>query len=205
MDQTPFYPPSGTLGAQVCAYFRSNAEESLSVADIVCKFDAERGQVVPLLAGCVTQALLIRVKVGVAYSFSAGPALPTEPVPAHSPAYEWPAVTRAMLTGATPLVSPQFHTQKPRPKLRGHLPALDVDKLKIDTDVKPLSRMSVVGSTRYDPVFDRLTAVGQSTEVPIMYYGSINKAATKYRKHHPAVQLSIRKMTATACRVFRIA
>lgn len=205
MDQIPFYPPAGSLGAQVCAFFRSNREESLSVADIVCKFDAERGQVVPLLAGCVTQSLLARVKVGVAYSFSAGPALPTEPVPAHSPAYEWPAVTRAMLTGATPLVSPQAPTQKPRPKLRGHLPVLDVSKLKIDTDIEPLARMSVVGNTRYDPIFNRLTAAGQSTEIPLLYYGSIYKAATKYRKRNPTVQLSIRKMSATACRVFRIA
>jgi hypothetical protein len=201
MDNTPFYPPSGTLGAQVCAYFRGNPEESLSVADIVCKFDAERGQVVPLLAGCVTQALLTRVKVGTAYTFSAGPALPLGPVPAHNTAQVWPFATMA----DTPLVSPQFPAKKARPKLRGHLPALDVDKLKIDTNIKPLARMSGIGDTRYDPIFNRLTAPGQSTELPIMYQGSINKAATKYRKHNPAIKISVRKMSATACRVFRIA
>lgn len=201
MDNIPFYPPAGSLGASVCAFFRSNREESLSTADIVCKFDVQPREVIPLLAGCVTQALLVRVKVGTAYVFSAGAALPTEPAPAHGEARKWPFATMA----DTPLVSPQAPSKKPAPKLRGHLPALDVGKLKIDTDIKPLPRMSVVGNTRYDGIFERLTASGQSTEVPLMYMGSINKACTKYRKRNPTITLSVRKMSATACRVFRIA
>lgn len=197
MSYTPFYPPAFTLGAHVCNYFRINPEESLSTADIVCKFDITAREVIPLLAACVAQALLTRTKHGTAYVFSAGPALPMRAVEAHSLA------TSQALPVATP-ASPQA-TAKARVNKSRFLPPLDVQKLKIETGVVQPGKPPKKWSTRYDSIFERLTAAGQSVEVPLAYHPSIDKARAKYSIRFPATEFRVRKVSATASRVFRIA
>ena len=74
----------------------------------------------------------------------------------------------------------------PAPKRGGRgacLPKLQMDMLRVEKD-RPVPALaggrSLKGSTRYDLVFDQLTADGMSvTGIPRVYYNAIGKAAPR--------------------------
>lgn len=92
------------------------------------------------------------------------------------------------------------------------LPLLDPATLTVRSDL-PMPSMTgctAKGCTRYDHIFDSLTADGMSvTGIPIRYRQAIDKARQSYLQARPALaavaRLVVRKTSETECGVWRAA
>lgn len=88
------------------------------------------------------------------------------------------------------------------------LPPLDVKALQVRTDVQPRMHggYGSKGRTRYDAVFDMLTAPGQCVPCPAAYKAALAKAAQAYLKARPQladVRLRVLAIDADTCGVWR--
>ena len=165
---TPYCPHPGSVPYSVLAFFKNNAEEELSRADIALKYDVPRNSIDSILGLCFDHHLLRRHKVGKTgdHCVIAGPALR---------AYELPPAHTLTLTDAlaagSKLGQRKVRVGVPRPQL----PPLDVAAIKVAADVlQPAGRRpSVKGQTRYDDLFAALHSVGLSAPVPIAYMAAL--------------------------------
>lgn len=95
---------------------------------------------------------------------------------------------------------------------RAILPQLDPATLTVQTD-QPIPNMlgrKAKGHTRYDGIFDRLTADGMSVVgIPIAYRSALGKALQGYLRARPqlakASHLMVRTVSETECGVWRVA
>lgn len=76
---------------------------------------------------------------------------------------------------------------------RKHLPPLNMKTIQIGKVEMPPLRVNQKGKTRYDDIFDSLTADGMSaTGIPADYYGALLKATQSYLQYKPALSARIR-------------
>lgn len=167
-------------------FFKTNPDEVLTRDDASTKFSTAVGAIDAALRPAVDAGLIT-----VANSGDLGRV--------------WRAGPRLKFWGSTHTTTPK-RTRKAAP----HLPALDASKMKVQTGVPLPIRASGKGSTRYDDVFDKLQADGQSiTGIPIAYYGALNKASQTYLAQRPHLQacsvLRVRKLTDDTLGVWRVA
>lgn len=94
---------------------------------------------------------------------------------------------------------------------RPALPELDLSKLSVQHD-RPMPTLlgrSAKGRTRYDGLFDRLTAEGMSVgSIPIEYRAALQKAVQGYLRARPALakttRLVVCTLSDTECGVWRV-
>lgn len=178
-----YQPQTDSLAGRVCAFFTSQPEEALSVADIVKKFDAPSRNINALLSAAVAAGALNRDKVGDTWEYSAGPQLAGAAKPTANMPFPGPA----------------------KPRTAKRLPPLNVDALQVVKDV-PLP-VPLSAGARYDALFKKLAEPGDSTLVPLAYKGSLEKAWRTYvSKKAPNQKFSVNaESDGVNCRVFRVA
>jgi len=95
-------------------------------------------------------------------------------------------------------------------RTRQHLPALDISTLATVTGPAPMGRVAIKGATKYDALFDTLTADDMGkTGIPKAYMGALNKATQTYLAQRPALKaasvLLVRNTNDGHCGVWRVA
>lgn len=105
-----------------------------------------------------------------------------------------PVAMRPPAEAAAPAPAPAIKAAA-KPEKRGGsqpaLPRLDLDKLKISTNLPlPAAHLSRKGATRYDHVLDSLTADGMSVTggIPVAYQSALAKAVVVYLAARPALK-----------------
>lgn len=195
IDTTPYRPQPGSVPYSVLAFFKANADEELSRADIALKYDIPRNSIDSILGLCFYHLLLRKHKVGKTddHCVIAGPALRN---------YELPAAQADALAAGGKLGQRKARIGVPRPRL----PDLDLSAIKVEAGVpQPTGRRPAVkGQTRYDDLFAALHTVNLSAPVPLRYMPALQKAAMSRRKNH-GEHFVVRKMSETEARVWRTA
>jgi hypothetical protein len=159
-EASSYAPREGSLPQRVISYFRRLPEEELSAKDIALKFDTNPLTVHQLLKTAVELDILARD--GAVYQagpylgrIEPGAKLATEPGADTPP----PAATAART--ARPFVSRQ---------------TIDFAALTVEDHV-PFA--PAVKGGKWEPLFARLTAAGQSIAVPAIYKGALTAEAAK--------------------------
>lgn len=163
MSSTPYRPQADSVASMCIGFFRNNPDEILTLDDISDKFGATRGNIHTLLKTAVNACLLERTADDEhGYVYSAGADLrrwaPEAAVPAT------PAAARPKAAGFS---SPRI--------------TLDLDALKVDEGI-PYARTSLKGSSKWQPLFARLTRAGQSIEIPATAKTALTAAAYQQNK-----------------------
>lgn len=167
-----YQPQAGSLPDRVCQWFRINAEEELTAADIARRYDCPPSGIVTTLTSAVAAGWLSRKKGddGVMVYMS-GPKLPAQPEP------------NVVSAGA-----PARATRRPR-----RLPPLDPSKFDAVIGNPIPCRFSAKGTTRHDGLFAKLAKPGMSLEgLPIEYRASVTKALQVWCQRNPGRKHAIR-------------
>lgn len=177
----PYTPKPDSLAASVVHFFHGNLDEELSLDDITDKFDCGRNNIHTQLARAVDAGLLTRDRNDDGdYIYTAGKAL-SAPKPGAKLAA---ALARpAALRGQT----------------RVDLSALT---LVVDKDV-PLPEGPSAVSSKWDKVFDLLTEVGYSIEIPLDVCLPLRAEAQK-RAKRGAGHYRVLKTGDSTARIWRV-
>lgn len=164
-----YRPHSDSLAGRLCAYFHLNPEESLSVADIVIKYDVPKQSLVRTLQPAVTAGLLKLIRDE--YSVGDKPWVPSDLLAART----------------TP-------TAKPRRATGGRTTAfyVDLSTLTIEKNVPIPSARSTGPTLDWEVMFLKLQ-VGDSFVVELAARSSLAKAASIFHKKE-AGRIVVRKI-----------
>lgn len=155
----------------------------------------------------------------IAQAFSkSGPPIGDDDTPDHLPGGQQ-RVVRTPATLAQPLAlgagavssvfaAAQAAKRAPEANKRGRarLPAVDVKALQVHVDLPPPFGRQEKGRTKYDMIFDQLTADGMAvTGIPRAYYGGIAKAIEKAGRRLPSgSKLLLRTVDSATLGVWRV-
>ena len=112
----------------------------------------------------------------------------------------------------TGVMNSAFDTGAKVPKQRGgtrtQLPPLDASQFEARKGLAlPPSKISARGKTKYDSIFDKLTADDMGVpDIPLRYMHALKKAAQTYEANRPALKRSrlvVRRIDDTTCGVWR--
>lgn len=191
MKNTTYIPQIGTLPAKVITFFAANPDEELTSLDIAEKFDCGRNSVHTNLAMAVDAGLLKRI------TNEDG-----------DPAYvrtEFTAAAAKRIVAAIPVPPPTApEPKKARPRAHTALLSLDPKIIRVDEDVPIPSTVTRRGSDKWAPVFNQLKKKGQSIELPIEARTALGAAATKRNREIGKRTYSLRVMSETTCRIWRV-
>ena len=191
--------PDTRIGA-LLLFLRSNTDEVLLRGDVAIKLGCAAAAVDGLLSPYVASGL-----VTIASD------------PEHGRVWRAGRLLNSaqVMRGSAPTAGPSVQppVAKPASKrggMRTHLPALDLTALTVADDAPVPDSLSARGRTRYDAVFDKLTADGKSvSDIPNCYYGAIAKALQSYMAHRPALAANsvivLRRPSAEAFGLWRLA
>lgn len=189
-----YQPDPSSIAADVCTYLRQHPQcDELTIKQICNLFPAKAktSNVNPCLATPVTHRVLDRARNGAGdlvyrrgRNFDGAKPTPA-PAPAPAAAYNpWTPTPGAL--GPAPSPAPDLPAaRKPSPLTGGavkRLPELDLSKLQVHSSIPVPITPPRQGHSRYDEVFNRLTAVGHSVFLPREYLGAVKQAAKKYSK-----------------------
>lgn len=112
-------------------------------------------------------------------------------------------------TPATPKAAAKKAGTETRGGKRSVMPLIDLKSLKVVANAPlPERRICEKGRTRYDGVFDMLTADGMAVKpIDINYMSALLKAAQVYRANRPALagsSFAVRRIDDTTCGVWRL-
>lgn len=168
----PYTPQSDSLPAKVVAFLVFNAgEETLTVDDIVQKFDCKPSGVHTALRAAKDAGLIVRertedgdyiYKLGVIPCAQPNPA-PIKPTPAKPATNTAPKTTGA---GEGKTSSPYM---------------LDMSQLVVETGI-PYTPIGNKGATKWDGIFNLLETPGQSVAVPARIKPALASAISKHNK-----------------------
>ena len=162
MSTPVYYPRPGSLAAQVVYFFRTNPDEVLTVEDIVNKFDAPRGNIHTQLRPAVEVDLLRRGRNDEGeYTYQGGVRIEV-----------------INKSGETPVPKARKPESYASPR---H--AIDIDALVVEKGV-PMTPTRPGFAPKWDPLFDKLTEVGDSIEVPAKLRAALASAAATRNKRH---------------------
>lgn len=180
-DPNAYRPARNSKAHQVCTFFLNAPDEELTRADIAVKFSMPPSGVDSALAGCVTAQLLRLKMTDDGRVWTAGPALA-----------DW-----------KPDTAPPDRSNTASP---ARLPLLDMASVVVRADLPLPQRNHNKGQTLYDPVLEKLTAVGMSATFPRQYQASLTKASAAFGKRcTPPRKYAIRLVDQTTAGVWRIA
>jgi hypothetical protein len=174
-DANKLEPGSGA--ARIAMHLQHNPNATLDRHDVALLISVAIGAVDKLLdPGVAIGLLTIANDTDRGRLWRAGPRLKfwtpagDAPAPAPAPASPAPAAKKTTRGGRQP-----------------RLPLLDINAYPVQRDVPlPAPKICRRGETRYDAVFDALTANGMCrVGLPIAYRSSINKACQVYLKRRP--------------------
>ena len=191
--------PDTRIGA-LLLFLRSNADEVLQRGDVAIKLRCAAAAVDGLLSSYVAGGqVTIASDPEHGRVWRAGPLLKDAQVVRGPASAAWPAVQ-----------PPAAKPASKRGGMRTHLPALDLTSLAVAADAPVPESLSARGRTRYDAVFDKLTADGMSVSgIPYCYYGAIAKALQSYMANRPALAATsvivLRRPTPEAFGLWRLA
>ena len=158
-----YTPTPGSVAERCIAYFRRLPDEELSTKDVALKFSVEAKHVLSLLKDAV-EADLLALDGSI---YSAGKQINAADAP--------PPTTNAF--GA--LLKTTKAQAKTPTKRRNHV--IDLGALKVDTGVPRCARHAL-GSSKWDPVFEKLQAAGQSIVLPAHLKAAAASVAHKRNK-----------------------
>lgn len=163
MSAQPYTPVADSVAARCVAYFRRLPDEELSTKDVALKFSVEAKHVLSLLQDAV-EADLLALDGNI---YSAGKQINAADAP--------PPTTNVF--GAR-LKTPTAQAKAPAKR---HNHVIDLAALKVDTGVPHRGRNSL-GSSKWDPVLDKLQEAGQSIVLPAHLKAAAASAAHKRNK-----------------------
>lgn len=162
MSTPAYYPRPGSLAAQVVYFFRTNPDEVLTVEDIVNKFDAPRMNIHTQLRPALEVDLLRRSRNEDGdYIYQGGTRIEV--------------INKAGDTPAPKARKPESFLS-PRHEL-------DIDALVVEKGV-PMTPIRPGFAPKWDPLFDKLTEVGDSVEIPAKLRAALASAAATRNKRH---------------------
>lgn len=185
IDAKTYRPRADSLAAQVVAFFANHPEEDLHISDIAIKFDAEKPSVHACLRAAVDCDLLKRNNS----LYSAGVNIEWAAESAHG-------ATASAPTTPTPKAAPRGHAS---PRLH-----LDISTLKVETGVPYVPFNTVKGQSKWEPLFAKLTAAGQSVPLPGHLKGAL-AAAILLRNKQKNGTFRIAMTSANEARIWRTA
>jgi hypothetical protein len=180
IDAKTYRPRADSLAAQVVAFFAKHPEEDLHISDIAIKFDAAKPSIHACLKAAVDCDLLKRNNS----LYSAGVNIEWAPESAHGTA------------AAAPKAAPRGHAS---PRLH-----LDISKLQVETGVPYVPFNTVKGQSKWEPLFAKLTAAGQSVPLPGHMKGAL-AAAILLRNKQKNGTFRIAMTSANEARIWRTA
>lgn len=194
MTAPTYTPRADSLPAQVIGFFRLNLDEQLFLGDITAKFGGTLGNIHTQLRPALDARLLARHRDQDGdYIYTAGPAL-------GKPAAGQAALAALTATPGTASRPPVGYCSVPR--------HVDIDALKVETGV-PYLRYGTGSGSKWDPLFDKLTAAGQSVAVPADVKGALTAAAAALKKRDAAAgskrEYRVAMTSPTTARVWRVA
>jgi len=161
---TPYKPLANSLPAKVIGFFAANPEETLSAYDIADKFDAVAANVHTCLALAIKAGALVRtLDDDGMYLYRLGTGTPPKPRTgvnidaAHLVARKAPKPCRAPVT-------------------------IDFAALKVEEGIPYQVNPSQRGSSKWAPLFAKLTKPGQSIAIPAHARGAVGAAVCKQNK-----------------------
>lgn len=164
MSDDTYTPKAGSLAEQVVNYFRLHPTAKLTIDEIRSQF-TYKGNAVLALGAALTYGLIQRAD-GFDGAFGAGPKLPGIVNPS--------AISKPNTKGGLP------HGAK-----RGHLPALDLDALQVESGIEVPTHNMRRGESRWEPLLAKLTKVGDSMQLPREYNGTVLTYTKKRIKLRP--------------------
>lgn len=180
VDAKTYRPRADSLAAQVVAFFAKHPEEELHISDIAIKFEAEKPSVHACLKAAVDCDLLKRNNS----LYSAGTNI------------EWAPGIHDGTAAAAPKTAPRGHAS---PRLH-----LDIAKLQVETGVPYVPFNTVKGQSKWEPLFAKLTAAGQSVPLPGHMKGAL-AAAILLRNKQKNGTFRIAMTSANEARIWRTA
>jgi hypothetical protein len=183
----PYRPHADSLASQVIAFFKSNPGETLLLDDITVKFDASRHNIHTQLAAAVAALYLVRgVNDDTEYTYQAGSKIKdctTEP--------------------AAPALPKGPNSAFPAKRTSSAPKMVDIDALVVETGI-PYTRGGTKGEGKWDGLFKKLKAKGQSTKFAGEAKSAVASAALKYNKTNPGAY-RVAMVSKTEARVWRTA
>lgn len=197
-----YTPIPGSLADRVCAYFRRHSDEELSADDIALKFDSHANSVATSLAPSIGARYLERVRnaaSGRGYVYRAGTAIARSGQPGSAP-------VAAAADSAPSAALPAFPANPtPQRKKRPPLPVLDLETVAVEADVPLPPARSGPRRTDWSVLFARLSKPGLcSSPLPIEVKHSLKNAAEKFAKANPSFKFTLRVISETHLRIWRI-
>lgn len=219
-----YTPTPGSAAHRVCSFFADNPEETLTKDDLCAKFDMARLSI-PGLLDRAFRARYIRLSAPDQYTAgdnidqftrqadapSADQVTDAAPVQAPAPvappvAAPAPQVQEQATPAAAPAPSPTIKTTSRRGGRRNALPPLDVSQVAVHVDIPLPTNATKPGQGRYVELFERLTEVGMSIQLPIVYRGAVGKATVTYcQRTRPGRKLAVRTIDANTIGIWRTA
>ena len=144
IDAKTYRPHTGSLPAQVLAFFKHHPEEELHISDITIKFDVPTASVHAALKDAVSSDLLKRNNSLYSAGVSIGETLAV--------VVSSPRLLPVPKTGPRGYNSPRLN--------------LDMAALIVETDVPVIPVNGVKGESKWEPLFNKFTEAGQSIAVP---------------------------------------
>ena len=155
-------PPPRIPGRAGRLLFRTNPDEVLTVEDIASKFDAPRGNIHTQLRPAMEEDLLRRGRNEEGeYTYQGGTRIEV--------------INKAGETPAPKARKPESFLS-PRHEL-------DIDALVVEKGV-PMTPIRPGFAPKWDPLFDKLTEVGDSVEIPAKLRAALASAAATRNKRH---------------------
>lgn len=183
MSAPTYIPRPGSLAASVVYFFRTNADEELTLDDIVDKFGSVRGNIHTQLRPALDVDLLRRdTNADGEYIYQAGARI--EVIPQAS-------------EPARPKARKPASFDSPRHEV-------DFDALKVDKGV-PLRVIGPYGAKplKWDPLFEKLAEVGDSIQLPAKLRATLSSAVIARNKKGRG-HFRVLMTGADTCRVWRV-
>lgn len=177
---TTYTPHPDSLPGKVVAFFRDNSDETLTLDDVVTKWNATRNNIHTQLGRAITERILMRERSADGeYIYCAGPRLNN---------------------GEAPKAKPVEGKPKGSTSVRLHF---DIDSVQVEDDV-PFTAAAQKGQGKWDPLFEKLTKVGQSAAIPAEIKKAVAAAAIKRNKEKRGTY-RVQLTSANEARVWRVA
>lgn len=186
MNLKPYTPQAGSLASQVVGFFINNADEHLTLNDIVDKFTCTRGNIHTILRGAVEAGLLVRaINEDGEYIYQRGPQA--------APAPSGVNIDKVHSRAARPAPTSSKNIRK----------FIDIASLQVDNDVPYMPRGGA-GGGKWDALFNKLQKAGQSVSVPGHCKAALAAAALKRNRKQKGTY-KVGMTSRTEARVWRVA
>ena len=205
-----YTPTPGSTAHRVCSFFADNPDETLTKDDLCAKFDMARPSI-PGLLDRAFRARYIRLSAPDQYTAGAninqftGQVEAPASAPAPAPQLQEQNASAADPANESAPAAVVKATNRSGGR-RNSLPPLDVSQVAVHTDIPLPSTATKPGQGRYVELFERLTQVGMSVQLPIVYRGAVGKATVTYcQRTRPGRKLAVRTIDANTIGIWRTA